>query len=180
MEPSSRDRYVDEPVGITARRIHEPTTDHQLTLATDGARAGAWKPQHPRSYIAMNTELLSYYRNLFLSQRHALVRAHEQVPTEMTISTDDLMDEGDLTGAELETSMRARMRNRETLFLKKINEALARIREGSFGLCESCEEPIESKRLEARPTATQCIGCKESSERREHLHIDGHRYKSLG
>jgi DnaK suppressor protein len=76
--------------------------------------------------------------------------------------------------------MRMRLRNREALFLRKIDEALRRIADGSFGECEECGDDIELKRLEARPTATMCVACKEEAERREHVHIDGHRPKSLG
>lgn len=76
--------------------------------------------------------------------------------------------------------MRTRLRNREAIFLKKLDEALERISGGSFGLCEDCGDDIEIKRLEARPTATLCVTCKETQERHEHSHIDGHRPKSVG
>ena len=76
--------------------------------------------------------------------------------------------------------MRMRLRNRESLLIKKIDEALVRIEEGTFGLCEACEEDIEIKRLEARPTATLCISCKEDQERMEGNTADGRRPKSLG
>ena len=90
------------------------------------------------------------------------------------------MDEVDFTSFEIENQMRMRLRNRESLYLKKIEEALDRIQAGVFGLCDKCEEDIEMKRLEARPTTTLCVACKESEERSEKLHIDGHKHKSLG
>jgi len=96
------------------------------------------------------------------------------------LQREDMLDEVDMTSSELETSMRMRLRNREALFLKKIDESLTRINDGTFGLCESCSEDIDVKRLLARPTTTMCVNCKEQSERREQLHIDGHRSKSLG
>ena len=76
--------------------------------------------------------------------------------------------------------MRMRLRNREMLYLKKVNEALRRIQDGIFGLCEMCEEPIEVRRLEARPTATLCVSCKEEEERSEKATANGRRHKSLG
>jgi DnaK suppressor protein len=51
--------------------------------------------------------------------------------------------------------------------LKKIERALLKIDEGTFGICEECEEPISIKRLEARPETTLCIRCKEDQERME-------------
>lgn len=128
----------------------------------------------------MNTEMLFRFRNLFEEQKNNIVRSQGLIDQNLAINPDDLADEVDVSSSELEASMRMRLRNRETLYLKKINDALRRIAEGSFGECESCEEDIEIRRLDARPTTTLCLGCKEEQERRETLHIDGHQHKSLG
>ena len=53
------------------------------------------------------------------------------------------------------------------LILQKIDRALTRIEEGTFGICERCEEEISPKRLEARPVTTLCIRCKEEQEKKE-------------
>jgi DnaK suppressor protein len=128
----------------------------------------------------MNRADMTRFRALFEEQRNNLLYTHTIVSEDFHILSDDLLDETDMTSSELETSMRMRLRNREALFLKKINEALRRIADGSFGLCDECGEDIEPRRLDARPTASCCVSCKEEQERREHLHIDGHRPKSLG
>jgi DnaK suppressor protein len=128
----------------------------------------------------MNREVVMKFKSLFEQQRRDILAAHGLSNAEFHIMQDDLADETDLTMSELETSMRMRLRNRETLFLKKIDEALDRISLGTFGVCDECGEGIESKRLEARPTATLCVACKEEEERRESVHIDGHKVKSLG
>ena len=83
---------------------------------------------------------------------------------ELALSTDDLADEADLASSGLTQSMNIRLRDRETLLLKKIEEALNKIQRNEFGVCEGCEEPIELKRLEARPMADMCIRCKEAEE----------------
>ncbi len=83
---------------------------------------------------------------------------------ELQLSPDDLADEADLASSGLTQSMNIRLRDRETLLLKKIETALSKIDRGEFGLCEGCEEPIEAKRLEARPMADMCVGCKEAEE----------------
>jgi DnaK suppressor protein len=120
------------------------------------------------------------FKALFEAERSKLVYSNGIQIDPFLLAKDDMLDEVDMTSSELETSMRMRLRNREALFLKKIEEALTRIAEGRFGDCEECGEAIEVRRLEARPTTTMCVGCKESSERIELLHIDGHRHKSLG
>lgn len=93
---------------------------------------------------------------------------------------DDLMDEVDLALNDIEQGMKSRMGNRESLYFKKIEEALLRIKEGTYGLCLGCGENIGVKRLEARPTAELCISCKETAERAENLNAEGRRHKSLG
>ncbi len=89
---------------------------------------------------------------------------------DLTLSTDDLADEVDLASSELNQNVALRLRDRERLLIQKIEEALAKIAEGSFGICEGCEDPIEIKRLEARPVATLCIRCKEAQEKAEKVY----------
>jgi DnaK suppressor protein len=128
----------------------------------------------------MKKEIVQKFKALFEEQRANLTFSQRIIDSAFVVPQEDMMDEADLTSSEMEASMRMRLRNREALFAKKIDEALARITQGCFGECEDCSEDIEIKRLEARPTATLCVACKEESERREHLHIDGHKSKSLG
>lgn len=128
----------------------------------------------------MKSEMILKFKTMFENQKKNLVYTHGVINEDFCIQKDDLIDDVDQTSTELETAMRMRLRNREALFLKKIDEALRRIEAGSFGLCEACGEDIELKRLEARPTANHCVGCKEEQERREQVHIDGTKSKSLG
>lgn len=128
----------------------------------------------------MDKAVVSQFEKLFNLQLKSLQYSQEVVNPQFHLNGDDLMDELDMTSSELEQSMRIRLRNREALFAKKIQEALARIKDGSFGTCEQCEEDIELRRLEARPTTTLCVNCKEEQEQREHHHIDGRKHKSVG
>jgi DnaK suppressor protein len=89
---------------------------------------------------------------------------------DITLSTDDLADEVDLASSELNQSVALRLRDRERLLLHKIEIALSKIDAGTFGVCDICEEPIEVKRLEARPVANLCIRCKEAQERKEKIY----------
>jgi DnaK suppressor protein len=85
----------------------------------------------------------------------------------MTLDANDLPDEMDLASSEYLQSFTFRLRGREKVFLDKIERALRKIDEGTYGICEQCEEEIAPKRLEARPETTLCIRCKEDQERLE-------------
>lgn len=128
----------------------------------------------------MDSITLSKFKSLFEEQKSKLLNTFNSAASCFTLNQDEMYDEADLTSSELESSMKMRLKNREALFLKKINESLKRIEEGSFGECQECGDEIELRRLEARPTATHCVNCKEQQERLEQLHIDGHRHKSVG
>jgi DnaK suppressor protein len=130
--------------------------------------------------INQKSEIVLKFKTLFEEQKRNLTYSQAVLDDNFNLVKEDMLDEVDMSTTELETSMRMRLRNREALFLKKIDEALARIQDGSFGECEDCGDDIELKRLEVRPTATHCVNCKEEQERQEILHIDGHKHKSLG
>ena len=101
------------------------------------------------------------------SRTDILAKARRTMEEESNFDTDDLPDEIDQASSEYAQSMAFRLLDREKLLLAKINKALQRITDGSFGLCERCEEPISVKRLEARPVTTLCIRCKEEQEKKE-------------
>lgn len=111
---------------------------------------------------------LKQFRDTLLAKKIALLRnARRTLNEDMSLDTDDLPDEMDLASSEYLQSFTFRLRGREKTFLKKIDHALARIDQGTFGICERCEEPISMKRLEARPETTLCIRCKEDQEKIE-------------
>ncbi len=116
----------------------------------------------------MNKTQLKKFRKLLESKRDDIIRRAQQTLSEdMTLDANDLPDEMDLASTEYLQSFTFRLRGREKSFLKKIQSALAKIDDGTFGQCESCLEEISIKRLEARPEAPLCIKCKEEQEREE-------------
>jgi DnaK suppressor protein len=128
----------------------------------------------------MKKEVVKKFRKIFEAQ-HACILFNDRVVREdFSVCADDRYDEIDQATTDIEQSMRMRLRNRETLYIKKIDEALRRIEDGTFGECEDCGEDIELRRLEARPTATLCVSCKEEQERKEVLTAAGREHKSLG
>ncbi|MEK6579227.1 MAG: TraR/DksA family transcriptional regulator [Bdellovibrionota bacterium] len=128
----------------------------------------------------MNKERLKKFKRIFEEQKRSILFNDRIVREDFGVCADDRYDEIDQATTDAEQAMRMRLRNRETLYIKKVEEALARIEEGTFGECDSCGEDIELKRLEARPTATLCVGCKEDQEKREMLNANGRVHKSLG
>ncbi len=128
----------------------------------------------------MKKATMTKFKKLFEEKRNSILFHDKIIREDFLVNMDDRYDELDQASTDVEQSMRMRLRNREHLYLKKIEEALARIEEGIFGLCEMCEEPIELRRLMARPTATLCVSCKENEERDELQAAGGRRSKSLG
>jgi len=111
---------------------------------------------------------LSKFKDLLLEKRRAVLdRARKTLTEDMTLDPSDLPDEMDLASSEYFQSFEFRLRGRDKSLLAKLDLALKKIEEGTFGTCESCEEPIGKKRLEARPETSLCIRCKEDQERDE-------------
>ncbi len=118
--------------------------------------------------MAVNQKDLKRYKKILEdSKRSLLESAKKTLMDESSFDTDDLPDEIDQASSEYAQSMVFRLRDREKFLLQKIEKALIRIEDGTFGVCERCEEDISPKRLEARPVTTLCIRCKEEQEKKE-------------
>ena len=112
-------------------------------------------------------ELKKFQELLEEKRKSVLERARQMLSEGMTLDTNDLPDEMDLASSEYIQSFEFRLRGREKSLLSKLDLALKKIDDGTFGICENCEEEISVKRLEARPETTLCIRCKEDQERLE-------------
>jgi DnaK suppressor protein len=118
--------------------------------------------------MAMSKKKLERFRRtLAQTKLDLLKKARDSLGEDMQREIDQLPDEMDAASSEYLQSFTIRLRGREKGYLAKIDRALEKIHDGSFGICESCEEPIDAARLEARPVTTLCIQCKEDQERRE-------------
>jgi DnaK suppressor protein len=112
-------------------------------------------------------ELKKFQELLEDKRKVVLERARQMLSEGMVLDANDLPDEMDLASSEYIQSFEFRLRGREKSLLSKLDLALKKIDDGSFGICEICEEPIGKKRLEARPETSLCIKCKEDQEREE-------------
>ncbi|MFA5516333.1 MAG: RNA polymerase-binding protein DksA [Desulfuromonadales bacterium] len=117
----------------------------------------------------MEQEKLEEFRNLLQLQLDELQREAGRTVSEMTDEKTNFPDPTDRASLESDRNFELRIRDRERKLIMKIREALARIDEGGFGICESCEEEISDARLRARPVTTLCIECKTEQERQEKI-----------
>lgn len=121
----------------------------------------------------LSPKQLEKFKSLLGEKRRRLLeQAHETLENEMVLSADDRFDEVDQASSEYMQAFSFRLRGRERHLLNKIELALRKIDDGTYGVCEECEEPISTKRLEARPEAPLCIQCKEAQEKEEAVYAD--------
>ena len=119
-------------------------------------------------------------KKLMESQKEELIFKDVYLSEEFNLNDEDKSDEVDQANSAVANAERLRFRNRENFYEKKLAASLKRIEKGEYGICDECEGPIGYKRLIARPTAEQCIICKEESERGESMSFVGKQSKSLG
>ena len=112
----------------------------------------------------MEPEKLEYFRKLLHRRMDELIHSAESTVTGMTDTKENFPDPTDRAALESDRNFMLRIRDRERKLILKIREALLRIDDESFGICEKCGEAISDKRLEARPVTTLCIECKEKQE----------------
>ena len=111
---------------------------------------------------------IAHYRRELTSQLASLLgNGEETVHQMMGRAPEDLPDPGDRASLETDSTRALRLRDRDRKLISKIQEALQRIEDGTFGVCETCGGRIGAARLRARPVTTLCIDCKREAELRE-------------
>ncbi len=116
----------------------------------------------------MEAKQQAFFKDLLIQQRSEILNKANSFKEEAKDSPVQ-GDEGDLAVSELNLSLSLRLQERQAQLLSKVDRALAKIEEGSFGLCETCEDELSMNRLMARPVATLCIACKEEQENKERV-----------
>ncbi|MFH7321366.1 RNA polymerase-binding protein DksA [Desulfurivibrio sp. D14AmB] len=111
-----------------------------------------------------------YFRKKLEELSQQLLSEAEKTIHEMTDHSDNYPDPTDRATAESDRSFELRIRDRERKLLAKIKEAIERIEQDTYGICEACGDDISLKRLEARPVTTLCIACKTRQETQEKAH----------
>lgn len=117
--------------------------------------------------------------DLLQSELESLIFKGVYLSEDFNLSDEDRSDDVDLANAAVSNASRLRFRNREVFYAKKIQQALKRIEKNEYGECIECGLNIGFRRLQARPTAEQCIVCKEENEKAESNNVFGKRSKSF-
>jgi DnaK suppressor protein len=124
-----------------------------------------YEPKEGEEY--MNEAQVEHFRSILQSWKNELMREVDRTVHHMQDEAANFPDPNDRATQESEFSLELRTRDRERKLIKKIEESIENLERGDYGFCETCGVEIGLRRLEARPTATQCIDCKTLDEIRE-------------
>ncbi len=120
----------------------------------------------------MSSKQVSHFKLILLEWKKQLMKEADKTVQHMQQDSSKLSDPNDAATQEEEFRLELRTRDRERKLINKIDQALQRVEDGTYGFCEETGEPIGIKRLEARPIATLCIEAQERHERLEKTRID--------
>jgi DnaK suppressor protein len=120
----------------------------------------------------MNERQREYFRNKLLSWREEILREARETLQHLQDESQNHPDFADRASSETDRAIELRARDRQRKLISKIDAALQRIDDGTYGYCEETGEPISLKRLDARPIATLSIEAQERHERRERVYRD--------
>ncbi len=120
----------------------------------------------------MNDRQLEYFRQKLLAWKADILRGSRDTIEQMQEGTRNIPDVADRASEETDRALELRTRDRERKVIAKIDAALRRIEDGSFGYCDETGNPISLKRLDARPIATLSLEAQERHERKEKVHRD--------
>jgi DnaK suppressor protein len=141
-----------------------------MTTATVLAEQSGYRPSDDEPF--MNERQLEYFKKKLLGWKDEILRESRETVTHLQKETENHPDLADRATSETDRALELRTRDRQRKLISKIDEALRRIEDGSYGYCEETGEPIGLARLEARPVATMSVEAQERHERRERVHRD--------
>ena len=120
----------------------------------------------------MNERQREYFRRKLIAWKEEILREARETIQNLQSEATPNADLADRAATEAERQLELRTRDRQRKLISKIDEALTRLEDGSYGFCEETGEPISLKRLDARPIATFSIEAQERHERRERVYRD--------
>lgn len=137
------------------------------TTTTSGS-SDTYTPSEDESF--MNERQLNYFRERLMTWKEDILREGRETLATLQSENEALPDITDRASSEADLTIELRARDRQRKLIAKIDSALARIEDGSYGYCEETGEPISLKRLEARPIATLSLDAQEKHERSERIY----------
>lgn len=120
----------------------------------------------------MNEQMVEYFRRKLMNWRTELLRESEETLDHLKEGPQNEADIADRASSETDRALELRTRDRARKLIAKIDEALQRVEDGTYGYCLETHEPIGLRRLEARPIATLTLEAQERHERLERTHRD--------
>ena len=141
-----------------------------MTTAAVLAEKPDYRPSEDEEF--MNERQLEYFKQKLLDWKEDILRESRETLVHLQAETENHPDLADRATSETDRALELRTRDRQRKLISKIDEAMRRIEEGSYGYCEETGEPIGVARLDARPIATLSLEAQERHERRERVHRD--------
>ena len=141
-----------------------------MKSATVQVEKSEYRPTEDEPF--MNERQLEYFKQKLLNWKEDILRESRETLSHLQTDTENHPDIADRASSETDRALELRTRDRQRKLISKIDEALRRIEDGSYGYCEETGEPIGVARLEARPIATLSLEAQERHERRERVHRD--------
>ena len=129
-----------------------------------------YKPTQKEKF--MNAKMKEYFKQKLLNWKNELLKESSQTLNNLQSDNEAKPDITDRASEEIDRSFELRTRDRERKLINKINSALQRIEDGSYGYCEETGEPIGLGRLKARPIASLSVDAQERHEKMEKVHKD--------
>ena len=120
----------------------------------------------------MNDRQTDYFRGKLIAWKESILQESRDTIEEMQAVSRNIPDVTDRASEETDRALELRTRDRQRKLISKIDSALKRLNEGTYGYCEETGDPISFKRLDARPIATLSLEAQERHERREKVHRD--------
>jgi DnaK suppressor protein len=134
------------------------------------AKTKVYRPSDKEPF--MSERQREYFRAKLLAWREDILKEAKETLQHLQQENENHPDIADRASSETDRAIELRARDRQRKLIAKIDEALARIDEGTYGYCEETGEPISLRRLEARPIATLSVEAQERHERRERVYRD--------
>ena len=120
----------------------------------------------------MKSKQIEYFRSKLISWKESILKESKETIEDMQTDTRNIPDVNDRASEETDRALELRTRDRQRKLISKIDSALRRIEDGTYGFCEETGDPISFKRLDARPIATLTIEAQEKHERDEKIFVD--------
>jgi DnaK suppressor protein len=159
-----------EPGGSLAGFSYGVAMSSQKNGAAILDKTKSYRPTDKEPF--MNERQRDYFRQKLLAWKDDILKEAKETLAHLQAESENHPDLADRASSETDRAIELRARDRQRKLIAKIDAALSRLEDGTYGYCEETGEPISLKRLEARPIATLSVEAQERHERRERIYRD--------